>query len=79
MYIHVMSYHMRMMYMQNMRRYLVRKGSVQRASPEDSTDEPVMHWIGTCGLLKGLMALWCNALKLFHVFCASHAFNTHAC
>ena len=56
---------MRMMYMQNMRRYLVRKGSVQRASPEDSTDEPAMHWIGTCGRLKGPMVLLISSIKAF--------------
>ena len=34
-----MSYLARMMYMQNMDRYSVQRGTVQRASLEDSTEE----------------------------------------
>ena len=57
---------MRMMYMQNMRRYLVRsKGLCPESLSEDSTDEPAVDWAGLCGELKGPMALLISSIKAF--------------
>ena len=44
------------MCMQNMHRYAVQRGSVHRASLEDSTDATTMDWAGMIWRLKGHMA-----------------------
>ena len=52
-----MSCLMHVMRMQNMCRYSVQRGSCQRASPEDSTDEPTTDWAGAGSQLEGPMDL----------------------
>jgi hypothetical protein len=78
-YIYAISYLMRMMCMQNMHRYAVQRGSVQRASLEDSTDATTMDWAGMIWRLKGHMALPINFIKASSMLCASRALHAHEC
>ena len=78
-YIYAISYLMRMMCMQNMHRYAVQRGSVQRASLEDSTDATTMDWAGMIWRLKGHMALPINFIKASSMVCASRALHAHEC
>jgi hypothetical protein len=63
----------RMLYMHSMISYSVRRGSVQRPSLEDSTEEPKTNSAVASGRWEGPISLLVEYIKNLHCSCIIHA------